>query len=151
MAGAANQANRVEVGDGVMVHVPSEKPPEVLPEPIPLDIIYEDEYLLAVNKPAGMVIHPAYGHHSGTLVNALLAHCPETADVGWSRAGPGSLHRLDKDTSGLILVGKTDETRSSLQRQFKRRSVSKSYLALVEGQPSPREGLIDAPIGPRQT
>jgi 23S rRNA pseudouridine1911/1915/1917 synthase len=137
---------RVEAGDGVEVHIPAETPPEVLPEQIPLDIAYEDEYLLAVDKPAGMVVHPAYGHQSGTLVNAILAHCPEAADVGGPERA-GIVHRLDKDTSGLILVAKTDETRADLQRQFKRHNVNKSYLALVEGHPSPRSGLIDAPIG----
>lgn len=137
---------RVEVGDDVVVHIPTETTPEVLPEQIPLDIVYEDEFLLAVDKPAGMVVHPAYGHQSGTLVNAMLAHCPEAADVGGPERA-GIVHRLDKDTSGLILVAKSDETRAGLQRQFKRRHVRKSYLALVEGHPSPRKGLIDAPIG----
>ena len=116
------------------------------PERIALDVIYEDEHLAAVNKPAGMVVHPAYGHHSGTLVNALLARWPQTVDVG----GPdraGIVHRLDKDTSGLILIAKTEPTHTALQRQFKRRQVKKTYLALVENHPSPRQGLIDAPIG----
>lgn len=137
---------RVEAGDTVVVHIPSETPPPVAPEPIPLDIIYEDQHLLAVNKPAGMVVHPALGHHSGTLVNAVLAHCPQTATVG----GPdraGIVHRLDKDTSGLILIAKDQAIHTALQRQFKRRRVQKTYLALVEGHPSPRQGIIDAPIG----
>ncbi|MEE8391081.1 MAG: RluA family pseudouridine synthase [Anaerolineae bacterium] len=137
---------RVQVGDEVMVRVPDEIPERVLPQDIPLDIVYEDDALLAVNKPAGMVVHPALGHPSGTLVNAVLAHCPQIAEVG----GPdraGIVHRLDKDTSGLILVAKDEATRAALQRQFKRRQIAKTYLALVEDHMHPREGVIEAPIG----
>ena len=137
---------RVQVGDEVVVRVPIEMPAPVVPENIPLDVIYEDDALLVVNKPAGMVVHPAYGHASGTLVNAVLAHCPQIADVG----GPdraGVVHRLDKDTSGLILIAKDSVTRAALQRQFKRRQVAKTYLALVEGQVQPREGVVEAPVG----
>jgi 23S rRNA pseudouridine1911/1915/1917 synthase len=137
---------RVQVGDEIVVRVPIEIPEQVLPEAIPLDLIYEDDVFLAVDKPAGMVVHPALGHSSGTLVNALLAHCPRVAEVG----GPdraGVVHRLDKDTSGLILVAKDEAARAALQRQFKRRQVVKTYLALVEEQMQPREGVIDAPIG----
>ncbi|MBL7064493.1 MAG: RluA family pseudouridine synthase [Anaerolineae bacterium] len=137
---------RVQVGDEVVVRAPAEVPASVVPEHIPLDIIYEDDALLVVDKPAGMVVHPAYGHASGTLVNAVLAYCPQVADVGGpSRAGV--VHRLDKDTSGLILVAKDEEVRAALQRQFKRRQVAKTYLALVEGQVQPREGVIEAPVG----
>jgi 23S rRNA pseudouridine1911/1915/1917 synthase len=136
----------VEVGDEVVVHVPEETPPEIAPEQIPLEVLYEDEHLLAVNKPAGMVVHPAYGHQSGTLVNAVLALCPETVHVGGAERA-GIVHRLDKDTSGLILVAKSEAAHTALQRQFKRRHVIKTYLALVEDHPSPRHGLIDAPIG----
>jgi 23S rRNA pseudouridine1911/1915/1917 synthase len=132
--------------DRLVVQVPEEKPPQVLPESIPLDIIYEDDDLLVVNKPAGMVVHPAYGHQSGTLVNAVLAHCPETVNVGGADRA-GIVHRLDKDTSGVILVAKNPATHKALQRQFKKRQVEKTYLALVEGHPEPREGIIDAPIG----
>ena len=137
---------RVQVGDEVVVRVPIEMPAPVVAENIPLDVIYEDDALLVVNKPAGMVVHPAYGHASGTLVNAVLAHCPQIADVG----GPdraGVVHRLDKDTSGLILIAKDGVTRATLQRQFKRRQVAKTYLALVEGQMQPREGVVEAPVG----
>ena len=137
---------RVQVGDVVVVHVPAEVPEQVLPEDIPLDIIYEDDVLLVVNKPAGMVVHPALGHPSGTLVNAVLAHCPQVADVGGLERA-GIVHRLDKDTSGLILVAKSEAARAALQRQFKRRRVSKTYLALVEGPVYPREGVIEAPVG----
>ncbi len=136
----------VQVGDEIVVCIPAEMPEPVMPEDIALDVIYEDDHLLVVNKPAGMVVHPAYGHTSGTLVNAVLAHCPRIADVG----GPdraGVVHRLDKDTSGLILVAKDEATRDALQRQFKRRQVAKTYLALVEGRVQPREGVIEAPVG----
>lgn len=137
---------RVQVGDEIVVRVPAEVLKPVVPENMPLDIIHEDDALLVVNKPAGMVVHPAHGHTSGTLVNAVLAHCPQVADVG----GPGRagvVHRLDKETSGLILVAKDEATRAALQRQFKHRQVAKTYLALVEGQVQPREGVIEAPVG----
>jgi 23S rRNA pseudouridine1911/1915/1917 synthase len=143
---ASKPSYRVELGDEIVVHMPVEKAPDILPEHIALQVVFEDAHLLAVSKPAGMVVHPAYGHHSGTLVNAILALCPEAADVGGLERA-GIVHRLDKDTSGLILVAKSEATRAALQRQFKRRQVKKSYLALVEGHPSPRQGLIDAPIG----
>ena len=137
---------RMESGDEVVVHLPARTLPGIAPEQIALDVVYEDEYLLSVNKPAGMVVHPAYGHHSGTLVNALLARWPGIADVGGLERA-GIVHRLDRDTSGLILVAKDDATHAALQRQFKRRQVKKVYLALVEDHPSPRQGLIDAPVG----
>ncbi|HDQ71977.1 MAG TPA: RluA family pseudouridine synthase [Chloroflexi bacterium] len=137
---------RVQAGDEIRVRLPEEEPAQVLPEAIPLDVVYEDDVLLVVNKPAGMVVHPALGHPEGTLVNAILAHCPQVADVGPpDRAG--IVHRLDMDTSGLILVAKDEATRQALQRQFKRRQVEKTYLALVEGQVQPKEGIVDAPIG----
>lgn len=136
----------VQAGDEVVVHVPADTPEPVLPEDIPLDIIYEDDVLLVVNKPAGMVVHPALGHSSGTLVNAVLAHCPQVADVGGVERA-GIVHRLDKDTSGLILIAKDEAIQAALQRQFKRRQVAKTYLALTEGQVHPREGVIEVPIG----
>jgi len=137
-------ACRLAPGDLITVTFPEE--PTVRPEPFPLDIVYEDEHLLVVNKPAGMVVHPAARMVSGTLVNALLAHCPQVADVG----GPdraGIVHRLDRETSGLIVVAKNPEAHAALQRQFKRRLVRKTYVALVEGQVQPREGIIEVPIG----
>ena len=137
---------RVEQGDEVRVVIPHEKPTAVLAEPISLDVIYEDPDIMAVNKPAGLVVHPAYGHESGTLVNAVLARCPEILGVGGPDRG-GIVHRLDMLTSGLILVAKNESAHAALQRQFKRRRVSKTYLALVENQPTPRQGLIDAPVG----
>ena len=137
---------RLQAGDEISVCIPDETPAPVLPEDIPLDVIYEDDALLVVNKPAGMVVHPGPGHSSGTLVNAVLNHCPEVAAVGPPDKA-GIVHRLDKDTSGLILVAKDEATRAALQRQFKRRQVAKTYLALVEDQVQPREGIVEAPIG----
>ncbi|RLC96272.1 MAG: RNA pseudouridine synthase [Chloroflexi bacterium] len=137
---------RVQAGDEIFARVPAEMPAQVLPEDIPLDIIYEDDVLLVVDKPAGMVVHPGIGHTSGTLVNAVLAHCPQVAEVGGLERA-GIVHRLDKDTSGLILIAKDEKTRAALQRQFKRRQVAKTYLALVEDQVQPREGIIEAPVG----
>jgi len=139
-------AYRLAPGDQVFVELPTELPPSIRPEAIPLDIVYEDDYLLAVNKPAGMVVHPAAGVSQGTLVNVLLAYCPQVADVGGMERA-GIVHRLDKETSGLIVVAKDPQTHSALQRLFKRRQVRKTYVALVDGQVQPREGIIEVPIG----
>lgn len=149
---ASKPGYRLETGDVVEVDVPEPEPyEEVRPEPIPLTILYEDEDILVVDKPAGMVVHPAPGHSSGTLVNAILHHCPDLEGVGGARR-PGIVHRLDKDTSGLILVAKNDRAHRELQRQFQAREVDKAYLALVEGHLQPKVGRIEAPIGrePRQ-
>jgi 23S rRNA pseudouridine1911/1915/1917 synthase len=113
------------------------------PEPIPLDILYEDEFLLAVNKPAGMVVHPAPGHPSGTFVNALLFHCQNIVPDGTLR--PGIVHRLDKDTSGVLIAAKTSSTHQALVEQFSSRTVTKTYLAICHG--TPRPGILSAPIG----
>lgn len=140
-------AYRARPGERVRVIPPPPEPEQLFrPEPIPLDVIHEDEYLLLVNKPAGMVVHPAPGHPDGTLVNALLAHCPDIADVG-RRDRAGLVHRLDKGTSGLLVVAKSDSALRALQKQFKRREVAKTYLALVEGRIQPPEGIIEVPIG----
>lgn len=134
----------VQTGMKVLVQIPAPASDKVVPEPIPLDVVYEDDDLLVVNKPAGMVVHPAYGHRGGTLVNALLARYPNLA-VG--EAGrPGIVHRLDRDTSGLIVVAKTEAALEHLRRQFKGRRVKKTYLALVHGQPLAPEGIIEVPI-----
>jgi len=130
----------------VTVTIPLVERRDLIIEQIPLDIIHEDEDLIAVNKPAGMVVHPAAGHDSGTLVNAILGHCPDLAGVGGERR-PGIVHRLDKMTSGVIVVAKNDNALRSLQRQFQDRSVEKSYIALVHGHFGHKELLIDAPIG----
>lgn len=142
---------RLVTGDIVVARVPPEEEFELTPQPIPLDIVYEDDDVVVVNKPAGMVVHPAPGHETGTLVNALLAHIPEMAALAASKEEPdrrpGIVHRLDKQTSGLILVAKHAQARRFLQDQFRHREVEKTYVALVEGRLQPPRGLIDAPIG----
>ena len=136
----------LEAGRRVAVTLPPPEPPELQPEAIPLRIVYEDADLLVIDKPAGLTVHPAPGHAAHTLVNALLAYCPELAGVG-GEGRPGIVHRIDKDTSGLILVAKNDAAHASLARQLKARQVEKTYLALVRGRPDPPEGAIDAPVG----
>lgn len=137
---------RLEDVTEVHVVIPETEETDLVAQPIPLEIVYEDEDFLAVNKPAGMVVHPAPGHSEGTLVNAVLGHCPGLEGVGGERR-PGIVHRLDKETSGLILVAKNDRSLRHLQGQFKRRTIKKKYLALVEGQIQPPQAVIDAPIG----
>jgi 23S rRNA pseudouridine1911/1915/1917 synthase len=130
----------------VQVHLPPPEPSALIPEAIPLDIIFENDDLLVVNKPAGMVVHPAAGHPGGTLVHAVLAHAPEMEGIGGEKR-PGVVHRLDKNTSGLILLAKNDQTHRWLQDQFRLRKVQKVYLALVDGSPPTPSGRIEAPIG----
>jgi 23S rRNA pseudouridine1911/1915/1917 synthase len=137
---------RLSIGDRLKIAIPPAPPEQLLPEAVPLNIIYEDEDLLVVNKPAGLTVHPAPGHPGHTLVNALLAHLPHLADTGdWLR--PGIVHRLDKDTSGLMLVAKNSEAQANLIGQFKSHSVTKAYLALVKGRLTPENGIIEAAIG----
>jgi 23S rRNA pseudouridine1911/1915/1917 synthase len=128
------------------VHIPPTQPTDLVAEDIPLDVIFENDDLLVVNKPAGMVVHPAAGHDSGTLVNAVLGHDPEIEGIGGEER-PGIVHRLDKDTSGLIVVAKNDAAMRWLQEQFRQRTVQKTYLALVDGAPPTPTGRIEAPIG----
>jgi 23S rRNA pseudouridine1911/1915/1917 synthase len=136
----------LEPGQRVRVTLPPPEPDTPLPESIPLRIVYEDEDLLVIDKPAGLAVHPSPGHPGHTLVNAVLAHCPELAGVG--EAGrPGIVHRLDKDTSGLIIVAKNDAAHAALARQLKEKQVEKTYLALALGRVEPAEGVIDAPLG----
>jgi 23S rRNA pseudouridine1911/1915/1917 synthase len=147
---AAKPSAPVAEGMRVVVHIPPAPAEQVLPQSIPLDVVYEDGALLVVNKPAGMVVHPSPGHSQGTLVNALLARYPHLAAGDEGRAG--IVHRLDRDTSGLIIVGKTEAALKHLRQQFKMRKVEKTYLALVHGRPPAPEGIIEAPVGrdPRQ-
>lgn len=146
----ARAKDKVEADDVVAVDLPpapaadADAAPQA--EDIPLDILYEDADLLVINKPAGMVVHPAPGHQSGTLVNAVLHHAPDLVGVGGVRR-PGIVHRLDRETSGVIVVAKNDRAHRDLQQQFKERSVEKRYLALVEGRVDPPAGRIDAPLG----
>ncbi len=143
---SAKSNHRITGSELVTADIPEAVESELLPEAIPLDIRYEDSDILIVNKPAGMVVHPGTGHESGTLVNALLAHCTDLAGIG-STKRPGIVHRLDKDTSGLLVVAKNDMAQHALQEQFKNRTVGKKYIALVHGQLQPETALIDAPIG----
>jgi 23S rRNA pseudouridine1911/1915/1917 synthase len=136
---------KVQVGEMITVRVPPPEPAALKAESIPLDILYEDDDLIVVNKLAGMVVHPAAGHSAGTLVNAILAHCPNLNVGGVER--PGIVHRLDSETSGIIVVAKNDLAMRDLQAQFKSRRVHKIYLALVDGLVKPPRGKIDAPIG----
>jgi 23S rRNA pseudouridine1911/1915/1917 synthase len=141
----------LSIGDTITIHLPIEQPDFLTPEPMPLDIVYEDEALVVINKSAGLVVHPAQGHSGGTLVNALLARYPDLMSM--SRVNdeasdrPGIVHRLDRDTSGLIIVARTPPALAHLQRQFKARTVEKIYLALVFGIPPAPEGIIDVPLG----
>jgi len=137
---------RLETPAQIEVHIPPLAPSSYLPEKIPLDILFENDDLLVINKPAGMVVHPSAGHFQGTLVNAILGHDPDLEGVG-DEQRPGIVHRLDKDTSGLIVVAKTDAAHAELQRQFKEREVDKLYLALLDGQPPTDTGRIEAAIG----
>ncbi len=143
---AHKSGQMINRGNVIQVHIPPPEPTDLIPEEIPLDIIYENEDLLVVNKPAGMVVHPAAGHSSGTLVHAALAHAPDMAGIGGERR-PGVVHRLDKDTSGLILLAKNDQAHRFLQEQFRLRKTEKTYMALVDGKPPTPEGRIEAPVG----
>lgn len=138
-------AHQVASGAKIEATVPPPRPTHLSPEPIPLEILYEDRHMLVVNKPPGMVVHPAPGHASGTLVHAILAYAPDIRGVG-GRKRPGVVHRLDKDTSGVILVAKDDAAHQHLQRQFKERQVQKRYLGLVDGAPPTPSGRIEAAI-----
>lgn len=137
---------KLRIGDHIDLKIPDPSPLELAPENIPLVIVHEDESIIVVDKPAGMVVHPAPGHSRGTLVNALLYHCADLAGIGGVER-PGIVHRLDKETSGLVVVAKTDPALQSLSQQFQDRIVKKEYLALVKGRMKNKRGIIDSPIG----
>jgi 23S rRNA pseudouridine1911/1915/1917 synthase len=141
----AKASQKLSRSDRITVELPP-SPAHPLAEPIPLAVVYEDEDILVIDKPAGLTVHPAPGHPSHTLVNAILAHCPGLTMSG-ELMRPGIVHRLDKDTSGLIVIAKNDLAREYLVAQFKRRTVTKGYLVLVKGRLSPEQGTIEAPIG----
>jgi 23S rRNA pseudouridine1911/1915/1917 synthase len=144
--GAGKAGQKLKAGDRVAIEIPAPRPSGLAAESIPLDVVYEDPDLLVIDKPAGMVVHPAPGHSGGTLVNALLAHVPELElDMG-DEARPGIVHRLDKDTSGLIVVAKRRPAHEALARQMAGRTLLKEYVALVDGKPSPPSGVVDAPL-----
>lgn len=147
VAGRTAKASlRVTPGLAVTVTIPPPEPAGLRAEPIPLAVLYEDGDLIVLDKPAGLVVHPAAGHPTGTLVNALLAHCPDLPGIGGERR-PGIVHRLDKDTSGLLVAAKSEAALTGLQNQFKARAVRKEYVALVAGRPDPPAGRIETPIG----
>jgi 23S rRNA pseudouridine1911/1915/1917 synthase len=136
----------LHTGDRVEWTIPEPTTSEVLAEDIPLDILFEDAHLIIINKPAGLVVHPAAGNENGTLVNALLHHCTDLAGIGGEKR-PGIVHRLDKDTSGVMVVAKTEKAMAELARQFKKRETEKEYLAIVRGIPNPQSGRIKTTIG----
>ena len=144
--GRARPSRLLERGEIVHVTIPPPEAIDLAPEAMPLTVVYEDADLIVVDKPAGLAVHPAPGHPRGTLVNALLALVPDLSGIG-GELRPGIVHRLDKDTSGLMVVAKNDRAHRNLARQLKERRVAKTYLALVEGTPRASEGTVDAPIG----
>lgn len=137
---------KLKGGESIQLVLPDPIATATLPEAIPLTILYEDPDLIVVNKPAGMVVHPAAGHHQGTLVNALLHHCHDLAGIG-GELRPGIVHRIDKDTSGILVACKNDAVHRKLAEQFKQHSIQRHYVALVQGCPKGKSGRIDQPIG----
>ena len=141
---------KLKTGDEIILSIPASSVSELAAESIPLKILYEDEVMLAVDKPAGMVVHPAPGHGRGTLVNALLNHCSDLSGIGGVER-PGIVHRLDKDTSGVVLVAKNEIAHRTLARQFKNRKIKKTYLALVRGLVKSTSGIIETSVGRHKT
>lgn len=142
-----DKKHKLSDGDVVLLQIPDPVPYEAKAENIPLDIVYEDDYLLVVNKPKGMVVHPAAGNYDGTLVNALLYHCGESLSGINGVLRPGIVHRIDKDTSGLLIVAKNDFAHTHLAKQIKDHSFTREYEAVVYGNLKDDEGMVDAPIG----
>lgn len=145
------KAEPILPGSEIEVHIPPAEESSLEPEHIPLKILFENDDVLVLNKPAGMVVHPSAGHSSGTLVNAVLGYLPDIQGVGGVKR-PGVVHRLDQDTSGVLIMAKNDRAHRFLQQQFKERSASKTYLALVDGRPPTPQGRVEVAIGrhPRQ-
>lgn len=137
---------KLRTGDTLSVTIPAPRPLDVLPENIPLDIIYEDDDIIIINKPRGMVVHPAVGNYSGTLVNALLYHCKNLSGIN-GVIRPGIVHRLDKDTSGIIICAKNDAAHLSLSKQIQEKTAQRTYLAVVRGNLKTDKGVIDTLIG----
>ena len=136
----------LKIGDRISLEIPAIEPLKLIAADIPLDILYEDEELIILNKPAGLVVHPAPGHPEGTLVNAILSHCPNLPGIGGIQR-PGIVHRLDKDTTGAIVIAKTDLAYQHLQAQLQAKTARREYLGLVYGVPKTETGSIDLPIG----
>ena len=148
----AHKANyRLRSGDFVVINLPTLTQPDILPEPIPLNIAYEDDDLIIIDKPKGMVVHPAPGHFSGTLVNALLHHCQNSLSGINGVARPGIVHRIDKDTSGLLVAAKNDHAHQFLSTQFAAHTIDREYFAIVHGGFKDSTGKIDAPIARHRT
>ena len=144
--GPVKPSHKVRAGDRVTLSVPPPRPSALVAQDIPVSVVYQDEDLVVIDKPAGLAVHPGPGHPDNTLVNALLAMCPDIQGIG-GEIRPGIVHRLDKDTSGLMMVAKTHQAHNELSAQIKARQVTKGYLALVEGVPAPAQGKVDAPVG----
>lgn len=144
---ASSPSTKVAAGAAFRITVPAAAEPQAQPQDIPLDVTYEDEHLIVVNKPAGMVVHPAAGNPDGTLVNALLHHCGGSLSGIGGVARPGIVHRIDKDTSGLLVVAKSDAAHEGLAAQFAQHSVHRRYLAVCGGHPGQKEGTIDEKLG----
>lgn len=138
---------KIKANDEIDIFIPRPRKMEIAPEPLPLNIVYEDDWLLVVNKPAGMVVHPAAGNYSNTLVNGLLYHCGDSLSGINGVIRPGIVHRIDKDTSGLLVVAKNDEAHQALAAQIAKKTVNRLYFALVHGVINEPKGIIDAPIG----
>lgn len=142
---------KLGAGDEISVEIPEAKEPDILPEDIPLDILYEDQDILVVNKPKGMVVHPAAGHYGGTLVNALMYHCKDSLSGINGVMRPGIVHRIDMDTTGSLLVCKNDEAHRILAEQLKEHTIRREYHAIVYGNIKEDTGTVDAPIGRHPT
>ena len=138
---------KVKVNDIISIEIPEAQETEIIPEDIPLDVLYEDDYIIVVNKAKGMVVHPANGNYTGTLVNALLYRCKDSLSGIGGEKRPGIVHRLDKDTSGVLMVAKCDKAHINLSDQIKEHKVKKTYIALVKGIVKDNEATIDMPIG----
>ncbi len=143
----ADKKYQVKPGDEIEVNIPEAEPTENLPEDIPLNVVYEDSDIIVINKPSGMVVHPAPGNPTGTLVNALLFHCKDSLSGIGGEMRPGIVHRIDKDTSGLIVVAKNDDAHIKLSRELEHHGVVREYHALVRGGFSTESGTVNAPIG----
>ncbi|MGE0268983.1 MAG: RluA family pseudouridine synthase [Candidatus Omnitrophota bacterium] len=137
-------------GDQISIDIPESvvESQSIEPQDIPINVFYEDQYLMVINKPHGMLVHPAQGHYQDTLVNALLFHVKQLSDFNDDQSRPGIIHRLDKETSGLMLIAKDNITHTKLSKQFQKRTIKKQYVALVEGTVEFDEGVIDVPIAP---
>ncbi|MDZ7773753.1 MAG: RluA family pseudouridine synthase [Balneolaceae bacterium] len=137
----------LKAGDIIDISIPKSPPPEATPEKMELDIIYEDDHIILVNKPADMVVHPAYGNWTGTLVNGLLWHADELSEPDTDTIRPGIVHRLDKDTSGILVVAKNDESHRTLSEYFRTKEIERTYWAIVWGRPEQEKGTIEGNIG----